>query len=76
MSKNHITGDTMITKPSSTYSENYDAIFRKNKVQFAIEFTDGFQDYVSFNSDDEANDYKIRNHETIVSFEKVELLQE
>lgn len=27
--KNDITGDTLITKPSSAYGDNYDAIFRK-----------------------------------------------
>lgn len=33
MSKNDITGDSIISKPSQAYSDNYDAIFRKPKVE-------------------------------------------
>jgi hypothetical protein len=58
------------------YSDNYDSIFRKTKVHYAVEFDDGMQDYITFGSDDEANEYKIRNCNTIVTFEKQELLQE
>ena len=30
--KNNVTGDTIITKYSETYGNNFDAIFRKKKV--------------------------------------------
>ncbi len=77
MSKNLHTGATMITKPSSTYSDNYDSIFRKpSKVYYAVEYTDGVQDYLTFESDDEANEYYIINSPTFKSFEKQQLLQE
>lgn len=77
MSKNEITGDTIITKTSSTYSDNFDAIFRKNeKVIYAVEYIDGMQDYITFDSDDDANEYHIQHNTEIAIFEKQQLLQE
>lgn len=77
MSKNNITGDSMTTKPSATYSDKFDNIFRKSKkVYYAIEYIDGMQDYITFDSDDEATAYHIVNKNTIKIFEKQQLLQE
>ena len=76
MSKNNITGDSMTTKPSAAYSDKFDNIFRNKKVYYAIEYTDGMQDYISFDSDDEANDYHIQHKTEIAIFEKQQLLQE
>lgn len=77
MSKNEFTGQSMTTKPSSLYSDNFDNIFRKSKkVYYAIEFIDGMQDYIAFDSDDEANEYHIQHKGDIAIFEKQQLLQE
>lgn len=34
VSTNPVTGDRIVTKPSKKYEDNYDAIFRKDKVMF------------------------------------------
>lgn len=76
MSKNLHTGDNMITKPSSTYSDNFDSIFRRDKLIYAIEYFDGFQDYKTFNSVGDAMKYYEEYKESIVTFEKQQLLLE
>ena len=75
MSKNEITGDRMVSKSSSAYSDNYDSIFRTKKVIYAVEYGDGFQDYLNFISEHEAQLYLEKNVDTIVIFEKQELLE-
>jgi len=43
--KNDITGDKLITKPSTAYAENYDAIFRRGQVHGDRNFDqDGYKD--------------------------------
>lgn len=77
MSKNEITGNSMITKPSLTYSDRFDNIFRKSKkAYYAIEYVDGIQDYISFDTDYEANEYYTKHKTEIAIFEKRQLLQE
>lgn len=77
MSKNIHTGATMTTKPSATYSDKFDNIFRKpTKVFYAVEFADGMQDYITFKSDDVANEYYMQHKVEIIIFEKQQLLQE
>ena len=76
MAINEITGANMTTKPSATYSDKFDNIFRNKKVYYAIEYIDGMQDYITFDSDDVANEYHITNKNTIKIFEKQQLLQE
>lgn len=48
------------------------------KVYYAVEYNyeDGYQDYIEFDSDDEANEYYIQHKDEIVIFEKQQLLQE
>ena len=77
MAINEITGANMTTKPSSTYSDKFDNIFRKpTKVYYAIEYSDGMQDYITFDSDAEANEYFMQHKTEIAIFEKQQLLQE
>lgn len=77
MSKNIHTGANMTTKPSATYSDKFDNIFRKpTKVYYAVEYADGMQDYITFDSDDDANEYHIQHKTEIAIFEKQQLLQE
>ena len=45
------------------------------KVIYAVEYADGFQDYINFISDYEAQLYLKKHVETIVNFEKQELLE-
>ena len=43
--KNDITGDKLITKPSTAYAENYDAVFRRGQVHQDRNFDqDGYKD--------------------------------
>lgn len=76
MSKNSITGDNIITKTSSTYADNFDAIFRSKKVYYTIEYDDGYTHLEEFNSEIEAQIYFDKNKDTIVFYTKQELLQE
>lgn len=77
MSKNEITGASMVTKPSSTYSNNYDAIFRKNKkVIYAIQYKDGFQDYKQFDDEELAYEYFEEYATSIASVERQQILEE
>lgn len=75
MSKNEITGDRMVSKSSSAYSDNYDSIFRTKKVIYTVEYVDGFRDYLNFISEYEAQLYLEKHVDTIVNFEKQELLE-
>lgn len=75
MSKNNITGDRMVSKPSSAYSDNYDNIFRTKKLIYAVEYVDGFRDYLNFISDYEAQLYLEKHLDTIANFKKQELLE-
>lgn len=76
MSKNEHTGRTMITSPSASYSDNFDSIFRRDKLIYAIEYTDGFQDYKTFKSVADATKYYEEYKESITVFEKQQLLLE
>ena len=77
MSKNSITGDNIITKSSSTYADNFDAIFRNKKVYYSIEYYDRFVDnFKEFNSETEAQQFFEANKDAILVYEKQELLQE
>ena len=77
MSRNEITGDTMTTKSSSVYSDNYDNIFRKSKkVYYAIKYSDGMEDYIAFESENDANEYYIQHKTEFLIFEKQQLIQE
>jgi hypothetical protein len=74
MGKNNITGDSIITKSSNKYSDNFESVFGKKKVIYAVEYTDGHQDYMEFETDREAYVYYIKHKDTIVVWEKQELL--
>lgn len=77
MSKNEFTGQSLTTKFSATYSDKFDNIFRKpTKVHYAVEYIDGMQDYITFDSEDEANEYFMQHKTEIAIFEKQQLLQE
>jgi len=76
MAINEITGANMITKSSSTYADNFDAIFRSKKVYYTIEYDDGYSLIEEFTSEIEAQIYFDKNKDTIVFYEKQELLQE
>jgi hypothetical protein len=72
MARNDITGDNIITKASSKYSENFSMAF---KVIYNIEYTDGWQDVKEFDCEFDAQKYYKRHIDNIKTFEKVELLQ-
>lgn len=65
----------IVTRPSAVYSENFDAIFRSKKVYYAVEFKDGFQDYMTFLSSDDAKNYYEKNKNQILTFEEQQLLE-
>jgi hypothetical protein len=73
MAKNEITGDNIITKASSKYSENFSMAF---KVIYNIEYFDGMKAVKEFDCEFDARKYYKQHMRDIVAFDKAELLQE
>lgn len=76
MSKNQITGASLVTKVSQAYSDNFDSVFRREKVTYYIKYTDGMEHPRVFNSTIDASKFYEEHKETIVTFEKQQLLLE
>lgn len=72
--KNNITGDTIVSKSSFLYSENYDKIFRSSKVIYHVTYNDESEATIEFANQNEANKFYEKNHETILKWASTEVL--
>lgn len=64
------------SKTSQECSDNFDSIFRREKVTYYIKYTDGMEHPRVFPSVIDASKFYEENKETIVTFEKQQLLLE
>ena len=66
----------IVSKTSQEYSNNFDSIFRREKVTYYIKYTDGMEHSREFPSLIDASRFYEEYKETIVTFEKHQLLLE